>query len=492
MSFSDLKKESLGLFRDKQFNKALEVFEYTIDKIESSDPEIEDLLEEREQTVPLNYESEKRNIYSLIMTSIYHVLVTEQFAGHDTQKTYFDKYNYYLENYFLLAEQATPDELRKWAENILINLFEYSFKLAILEYAADVKEVKQQKDYLQHRIRFLYQRFIEIFCQSGAFDEVQFIAKYQDLLYFERGNVNRKGHSGQNYLNALWLAKLFLEPGMVEKKASASRFRAAVMNLLSELVLYTPLQVGSRRRYSREYEALEWLHRCLEEDPNNVYANQRKNQLASYITSAEQINRFKHDAVSKIEAIRGTIKKVKPLVDSKRETKELQAAEDNINFITSTFRLTSRENPRIRDVDVKEILSSFSDREIEKQIIGTERPIESDAGYLLLILENLIKNSKEAYGNKSPKTIVLSFNYDTKTFRVKDYAGGIPVELQRQNKLFEPYVSTKGIFQNAGIGLASASEACKLINADLSFQIIEEGSSKGTEFFVKLKEHEED
>ena len=492
MSFSALKRESLGLFRDKKFTEALKAFEYTIQKIENEDPEIKDLIEERMQTIPLNFETEKRNIYSLIMTSIYHILVTDQFDGRDAKKTYFDKFNQYLEKYFLLAEQTTPDELRKWAENILINLFEYSFKLAILEYAADMKDMMQQKDYLQKQIRSLYRRFIEIFCQSGAFDEVQYIAKYQDLLYYERGNVNRRGHSGQNYLNALWLAELFLEPGMVGKNANNSRFRAAVMNLLSELVLYSPVQVASRRRYSREYVALEWLDLCLEEDPGNVYANERKNQLASYITSAEQINRFKHDAVSKIEAIRGTLKKLKPLVDSRQEMNELQAAEDNINFITSTFRLTSRENPQIRDVDIKAIINSFSDRDIEKQIIGTEKPVESDAGYLLLILENLIKNSKEAYSNKSPKTIVLSFNYDTKTFKVKDYAGGIPLELQRQNKLFEPYVSTKGIFQNAGIGLASASEACKLINADLSFQIIEEGSFRGTEFSVKLKEHEED
>ena len=493
MSFDKLKKDSLALFRDKKFGEALCLFEYTIEKIEQRDPEIEDLLREKEQTIPLSYEAEKRNIYCLVMVCIYQILTTNQIDVSEARIHYFQKFNHYLEKYFLLAEQTTPGDLRKWSENILINLFEYSLKLSILEYAADMKEMQQQRNSLQQRVRVLYRSFTDNFCVKGAFKEEPFIAKYQDILYFERGNVNRSGHSGQNYLNALWLAELFLQPDMVAKNAGTIRFRAAVMNLLSELVLYSPVQIETRGRYSREQQALQWLDLCLEEDPGNVFANERKNQLVSFITSAEQINRFKHDAISKIESIRGTIKKVKPLFDSDREVKALQSAEANINFITNSFRLTSRENPRIRNIDLNTIFNSFDDREINKEIRGRKRPIESDAGYLLLILENLIKNSKEAYGDKCPKTVILSFDYDDKAFTVKDFAGGIPEELQRQNKLFEPYVSTKGIFQNAGIGLASASEACKLINADLTFHTIEnEEGSRGTEFSVKLREHEED
>lgn len=492
MSFIILKKESLSFFRGKYYKEALQSFEYMIEKIENKDPEIKDLLDETEQTIPLDYDIEKRNIYSNIMTCIHHILVMNQFDGYDEIITNLNKFNNYLDKYFLLAKQEKPEDLRKWADNILINVFEYSIELAILQYAADMQDVKNQKDKLQCRVRALYHGFIYTFCQCGAFDEMQFIVKFHDILYFERSNVNRNGHSGQNYLNALWLAELFLAPGMVEKKANTSRVRAAVMNLLSELVLYSPSQTTSRRRYNREHDALAWLDRCLEEDPNNIYANERKNQLASYITSAEQINRFKHDAVSKIEAIRGTINQVISLTDSSQEIKELQTATDNINFITNTFRLTSKENARIRYIDINTILNSFSDVDLIKQINGTKQSVESDSGYLLLILDNLIKNSKEAYGDNASKPIFLSFNYDTKTFSVKDYAGGIPEELQCQDKLFEPYVSTKGIFQNAGIGLASANEACKLIDAELSFHIIEENGFKGTEFLVKLREHEED
>jgi hypothetical protein len=428
------------------------------------------------------------------MTCIYHILEKGQFKGQEVNTPYYEKFNYYLERYFLLAEQTNPDELKSWAENILISLFEYSIKLAILQYAADIKDINQQKESLQQRVSSLYRRYINSFCKKGAFDQVQFISKYQDILYFERGNVNRKGHSGQNYLNAVWLAELFLEPEMVEKNDSNSKVRAAVMNLLSELVLYSPtaVRVTSQRKYGKEQLALKWLDLCLDEDPGNVYASERKKQLASFITSAEQINRFKHDAVSKIEAIRGTIKRLKPLVDSIEEMKELQAAEENIKFIINTFRLSSRENPQIRMIDIDAILNSFGGKDIEKVIIGKERPLESDTGYLLLILDNLIKNSKEAYGDSCPKKVILTFNYDTKTFIIKDYAGGIPEDLQRQDKLFEPYVSTKGIFQNAGIGLASAIEACRLINAELSYRIINDSGLTGTEFILQLNEYEED
>lgn len=484
MSFEKMKGKSLKLFRGKKDIEALSLFRDILLKIENKDPDVSDLPNHK-------VVEEKRNIYNNMLASIYRILSNQEITDKDELTAYLDEYKEYLDQYLIIARKTATEDLKTWSENIILILFENSFKIAILRNASDISDTEIQKESLRKDIKSLYQSFVNCFCRVNEFAEIMFSEKYLDLLYYERRNVNRGGYSGQNYLNALWLSELFLEPDMIKREPRTAKIRAAVMNLLSEIVLYSPLEEDDKR-FGRERKAIEWLNKSIDEDPDNIYAKERKSQLTIFITSAEQINRFKHDAVSKIETIRGTIKKAIDLTSSSIVQETLKSTEASIDYILSSFRLTQKGIAKSRRIDLEKLFEQFNEDQLEKRITGKKRLIESDAGYILLILKNLIQNSKEAYGNSAYQKVRLSFDYDTKTFKVRDYAGGIPSDLVHNDKLYEPYASTKGIYQNSGLGLANVKEACRLINAELSFEIISENSEKGTEFVIKLNEEEED
>ena len=76
------------------------------------------------------------------------------------------------------------------------------------------------------------------------------------------------------------------------------------------------------------------------------------------------------------------------------------------------------------------------------------------------VLLNILNNAKDALENKKiPKKLLfikIESSKDEAIIKILDNAGGIPKEIQE--KIFEPYFTTKHKFQGTGIGLYMSKE----------------------------------
>ena len=109
--------------------------------------------------------------------------------------------------------------------------------------------------------------------------------------------------------------------------------------------------------------------------------------------------------------------------------------------------------------------------------------LNGDVNSLVQVVNNMITNAIQAYNGERNKNIELEVNKkgDEVIFSVRDYAGGLPKEVQ--NKLFKEMVTTKGK-NGTGLGLyMSYSNIKARFGGDITFTVDE---GKGTTFNIVL------
>ena len=119
-----------------------------------------------------------------------------------------------------------------------------------------------------------------------------------------------------------------------------------------------------------------------------------------------------------------------------------------------------------------------------EQLFNSE-PLNIDTlnNYEKEIVNNMISNAIQAYNGERNKNIELEVNKkgNDVIFTVRDYAGGLPKEIQ--NKLFKEMVTTKGK-NGTGLGLyMSYSNIKARFGGDITFNVDE---GKGTTFNIIL------
>ena len=109
--------------------------------------------------------------------------------------------------------------------------------------------------------------------------------------------------------------------------------------------------------------------------------------------------------------------------------------------------------------------------------------LNGDVNSLVQVVNNMISNAIQAYNGERDKNIELevSKRINEVIFTVRDYAGGLPKEVQ--NKLFKEMVTTKGK-NGTGLGLyMSYSNIKARFGGDITFEVDE---GKGTAFNIIL------
>ena len=109
--------------------------------------------------------------------------------------------------------------------------------------------------------------------------------------------------------------------------------------------------------------------------------------------------------------------------------------------------------------------------------------LKGDVNSLVQVVNNMISNSIQAYNGQRDKNIDLEVNKkgNEVIFSVRDYAGGLPKEVQ--DKLFKEMVTTKGK-NGTGLGLyMSYSNIKARFGGDITFDV---SSGKGTTFNIIL------
>ena len=107
--------------------------------------------------------------------------------------------------------------------------------------------------------------------------------------------------------------------------------------------------------------------------------------------------------------------------------------------------------------------------------------LKGDVNSLVQVVNNMISNSIQAYNGARDKNIDLEVNKKGSDviFSVRDYAGGLPKEVQ--DKLFKEMVTTKGK-NGTGLGLyMSYSNIKARFGGDITFDV---SSGKGTTFNI--------
>ena len=424
-----------------------------------------------------------------LLTSYHHLIVRDIY-----DKDKISTFEAYCEDYLDVASKAKEEgQLHGWSDTILENLFRYNIELLL-------KKVTEQKNKslglieqkLKEELKVIFDKFIRVF--APPFSEKLFYEQLLGVIYSERQNFNRAGRDNyQNVRNAKWLGELFLE--LTKEINNYNQIRANAMNIIADLVYFFN-QGNSEQRYEREKQAIEWIERSLEEFPDNRFAQIRREEFKKYISTTEQINKFRHDAIHNISFLRDELEKIINYEVSDENLKgRLMELRKEVEEIEGAFRLTGRESANFELYDMKKILFEVINAYPKLsqdclELLGTPKQITIDRNYFVIALNNLINNSLEAYQRRNIEIegcpIKITFDYDKLQCIIQDQAGGIAEEFRVHDKLFDPYVSSKQTQQETGLGLAQTKLAIELQDGKLDYEPIEQG----TKFIISLSEGE--
>lgn len=269
--------------------------------------------------------------------------------------------------------------------------------------------------------------------------------------------------------------------------------RAAVMNLFSDLSYFEGTEEG-------ENQALVWVERALDVNPDDQFAQQRRRDITRSRATREQIRRYNHDAnneigglKSNLDRLRQTLQQSIPGSAVRESTLQLLQRIDNaLRRMGGIRRFLQEEQPTFqRNVDIHRELTELGASYEQLNLVfepDVSQPWETDPDYLRLAIDNLFRNAAEAYARQriplaERQTMVSLSSHDGKLLiRVRDSAGGIDPHLGE--RVFEPYVSSKGIKKETGLGLYTAREAIRKLDGTLELAC--EQPSNGAEFVIRL------
>ncbi len=259
-----------------------------------------------------------------------------------------------------------------------------------------------------------------------------------------------------HYHHAYDLARLYLELAHAPDSVETPQW-AAVYNLLSDLEYFI-------RGHEAEEAALEWIYRTLELAPTDPFALKQRKYLEERQVVMSQIRRFNHDTHTAIGSLKTSLTALRrdPELPPRLQQRTVQMWAD-LQRIDDVNRLIQKQAPRFDALNLidwlPEQLRPYADRlTVAWQLPDRPRlDYEIDSGYLAIALNHLIQNSLEAYERHATPhaartlLVTLAITDCDYTLTLTDRAGGVDPQLQE--RIFEPYISSKGIQKQTGLGL---------------------------------------
>lgn len=444
-----LRSEALELQRHKNFSAACEKF-----------------------TLILNHTNVDENRYrdvNNVLVCIYNLI--KRVEKKEDREHLFKEFEKYVNEYLSLAQRY---DTTSWANNILEDLLEYIIDVGLIHYTENPNDFDGQRNQLtqwldKHVVSFINQLKIDEKRETKLFYDVVLRA-----IFKERANFERQGHDYQNVANTRTLGVFFLR--LTADVENISRSRSSVYLLFSELVFNDPEQVN-QDYYLLMRRAVEFLDKSISEFKENHFARKRREQLNISLMIQEQLHRFQHDVNSKISTLNSLIRKIKRKAPELKESMEMERIMSDIGVI---LNLSREENsiPGFEEVDMPSFFEQIrkeSRLNLEIDVHGEKKVWLSHRATLNMIFENLIKNSREAYERRQitplEPAMLIQADLDAGVIKVQDWAGGIREDLLSDKRLFEPYVSEKGVATNTGLGLGLVKKACRILGLEINFQV---------------------
>ncbi len=285
--------------------------------------------------------------------------------------------------------------------------------------------IRSDHDQLTEKVALWVERFAEV--EAWGFKLT--LDVLMEKINEERIHFARKG----NIENTKALSHAYIEVSDPSDQEYLYA-RATVMNILSDLVYFE----GGE---NSEDESLNWLNRCLEINPDDLFAKTRKKYIEERQMVEEQIRRFRHDTGSALAGIRSVLEQCLSLPLSSEEplSRYLRTIRTEVEHLYGVHRFIHEEQPDYQWVDVEEILREIIlpyDKQHARFVLSVSeagQKWEADPAYLRLAVYNLIKNALEAFERKripvEHREIRISILPEQYALIVEDNAEGVDPRL---------------------------------------------------------------
>ena len=161
---------------------------------------------------------------------------------------------------------------------------------------------------------------------------------------------------------------------------------------------------------------------------------------------------------------------------------------DGLTKIANEFsNFAQMPTPLLEKVELieicKNVISLFSQDEYTITFSTNENEvyISADKDQLIRAINNLLKNSIQAFEFDRPGEINISVQLTNENCLIKIQDNGSGIPLNQQNKIFVPYFTTKST--GTGIGLSITKQIIENHNGTINFQTTE---NSGTIFTIEL------
>ncbi len=185
-------------------------------------------------------------------------------------------------------------------------------------------------------------------------------------------------------------------------------------------------------------------------------------------------------------------------IDEVRFSENLNLINKQIAYLSHTiddFKNFFKPDKERSDEQISEVLEhtvSIVEKSLDSHKIALEMSIESDArlmiyrNELLQVILTLITNAKDAlvFGAVNEPKITITITEDEKSVSITVCDNGGGVDEAIQEKIFEPYFSTKGERSGTGLGLYMAKT---IVEEHLNGEISVVNSDEGACFMIRLK-----
>ncbi|NWH03880.1 HAMP domain-containing histidine kinase [Desulfobacter latus] len=307
-------------------------------------------------------------------------------------------------------------------------------------------------------------------------------------------DAERRNYSDPNYnLKTIELANGLLK--QMKDNPEFTQDRAVVYNILADIYYFSPppeYQNASTPNAKLD-KVRECLDNALQEVPNDLYAKTMKQNVDDLSSTALQIRRFQHDTntrLGNIGTIAGELLK-KTEVGSEWES-DILTLKRELEGVNAIGRLIKRQKPGPDDwseIDMADLVTSLlKERRWPPACSEIESPAEEEIWpeMMTLALDNLMRNTEEAYtrqGRPLPDhPCNIRWIPETRQLVYTDFAGGIDPAL---GDIFEPYNSSKGVYDNVGLGLTQTREALRIQGFDIALSKTQPDG--GAEFIITLQ-----
>lgn len=341
-------------------------------------------------------------------------------------------------------------------------------------------EVSPVEDIAQ-RARDSYRAFAERTGSKVTNDDYLQVAV--SLMERERRNFSRADHAQR----ATKLAEAVL--GELGDDDRYRNHRAAIYNLLADLAYFFPLSSETDNERYRRVNG--YLERALQASSQDDFARTFKRHIDLFASRTLQVKRFGHDTKNRLANLRQLLGRLQAQARGEGEMQQtILAMQREIRAVSLLGRLIEREQPARGDwqqVDpaelVRPLLQERGWPDACLQRVGEPEPWLLCPDYVRIALENLLRNTTEAYGRRHieppEQPCRITIDYRARTISVRDWAGGVDTSL---GDVFEPYVSSKGVRTDTGLGLSQARIALDVQDPSFNIALSPEQPPQGAEF----------